>query len=127
MYEERFIKVFARNLKTYMDELDMSQRDLANALEVNESTVHCWLHGKAVPRMDKIEKLCKLFNCSRNDLITNTILPDYCIEVKGSRTLHVLVEQINPNHEQAVIAYLTKILELQKEEDKIYTEKPSDK
>ena len=46
-----------------------TQTDIVNYLGVSKSTVSDWCKGKKAPRMDKIDKLCELFNSSRSDLM----------------------------------------------------------
>ena len=62
-------EVLQKVLPLYMKRVNMNQTDLANALEVSKSTVHCWLHGKAFPRMKEIEKMARIFGCDTDDLL----------------------------------------------------------
>lgn len=69
MTENRFNDVFARNLKKYMDEYGLTQTDVAKRLGVTISSVSYWLNGTKTPRMDKVDLLCNMFHCDREDLI----------------------------------------------------------
>ena len=46
-----------------------TQADLAAELNVTHSAVSSWVTGLKVPRMDKIDKICKFLNCSRSDIL----------------------------------------------------------
>lgn len=42
----------------------MSQFDLADALEVSQTTVSFWVNNRVTPRRNHIEKMAKVFGCS---------------------------------------------------------------
>lgn len=69
-------KIFAENLKYYMDKNKKSKNDLSTDLQFKYSTVRDWVSGAKYPRMDKVQKLATYFNIKKSDL---TELP------KGSR------------------------------------------
>ena len=62
-------KIFSENLKRKMDEEGKTRMDICNALGFSYYTVTDWVKGKKMPRMDKVEKLAKYFNCLISDLI----------------------------------------------------------
>lgn len=62
-------QIFRDNLRRYISSRDLTQKDLAQAIEVSSSTLNDWVTGKKLPRMDKIDKLCSFFNCTRSDLL----------------------------------------------------------
>ena len=47
----------------------MSQAELAKLLGVTTASTSNWCTGKKTPRMDKVDKICKIFNCKRSDLL----------------------------------------------------------
>ena len=69
MPESDFNKVFSKNLRLYLDKNNMTQLDLAKRLNVGTTSVSNWCNGLKSPRMDKVDAMCKLFNCSRTDLM----------------------------------------------------------
>lgn len=71
MAEEDFNQIFSRRLKYYLSRDDISQKELAIRLGVGTSIVSDWVHGRKSPRMEKIDKMCKIFGCTRADLITD--------------------------------------------------------
>lgn len=41
----------------------MSQKDAANAVKVNVSTISNWEKGKTSPDADKFKELCQIYGC----------------------------------------------------------------
>ena len=62
-------KIFSENLNRKMEEEGKTRMDICNALGFSYYTVTDWVKGKKMPRMDKVEKLAKYFNCLISDLI----------------------------------------------------------
>ncbi len=69
MSEEEFNKIFSRRLRHYLNEYEMTQADLAKQLNVGTTSVYNWCNAIKTPRMDKVDAMCKIFNCKRSDLI----------------------------------------------------------
>ena len=61
--------IFSANLKRKMEEEGKTRRDICDALGFSYFTVTDWVNGKKMPRMDKVEKLAKYFDCLISDLI----------------------------------------------------------
>lgn len=62
-------QIFKRELPKYMERARMKQIDLAKALGMSKSTVHCWITGKAFPEIDTIQKIADVLGCDTDDLI----------------------------------------------------------
>jgi transcriptional regulator with XRE-family HTH domain len=93
---------FSKALPVYIRRAGMKQRDLANAVGVSESTVHCWMAGKAFPRIGLIEKIAEVLNCSPDDLLDNKeSVPG---EYLGQRMLNSLGGASQPFHSSLVEA-----------------------
>lgn len=69
MSEEDYKKVFAKNLKFFMDQNGKSQMDLVNDLHLSQSTVSNWCTGLKLPRMNKIQMLADYFGIEKSDLL----------------------------------------------------------
>lgn len=67
--EKEFNRLFATNLKRYMEFYGYKQIDISRILNVSSSTVSSWITEQRTPRMDKVDALCRLFKCKRSDLI----------------------------------------------------------
>ncbi len=53
-------------------EKNLSQGDLADALDVSRQSVSKWENNSATPELDKLVKLAQLFGVSLDELITGT-------------------------------------------------------
>ena len=60
----------AENIYRFRTERNMSQLDLANDLEVSRQSVSKWETGTAVPELDKLVRLSKLFDVSLDELVS---------------------------------------------------------
>lgn len=69
MPEQEFNAVFSKRLRYYLSKYEMTQAELAKRLGVGTTSVYNWCNGIKTPRMDKVDVMCDLFNCSRSDLI----------------------------------------------------------
>lgn len=67
--EQEFNEIFSKQLKKQLSFHEMTQSDLAKLLGVSTQSVSNWCKGTKSPRMDKVDSMCKIFNCRRSDLI----------------------------------------------------------
>lgn len=65
-------ELFPMKLKYYMENARVNQTDLATAVNVSKSTVHCWLTGKAFPRIDVIQRIADTLGCKTDDLLVRS-------------------------------------------------------
>lgn len=56
------------SLKAMRVHRNMTQLDLANALNVTKKTVNYWENGKTVPGIDMIEPICSVLRCQYDDI-----------------------------------------------------------
>ena len=56
------------NIYKFRTQKNMSQGDLADALDVSRQSVSKWENGAAVPELDKLIKMCDLFGISLDEL-----------------------------------------------------------
>lgn len=69
MTNEEYASVVSRNIRRLAAKKNVSYIDMARDLKINKSTISSWINGHRTPKMDKIDILCKYFNCERDDLI----------------------------------------------------------
>ena len=50
---------------------DLTQQDVATALNVTKKTVGAWATGKTMPKVDKIDALCLLLGVNYDDIQWN--------------------------------------------------------
>lgn len=95
MSEEEFNKIFSRRLRYYLDKCEMTQADLAKQLNVGTTSVYNWCNAIKTPRMDKVDAMCKIFNCKRSDLMEERLNMDY--EYYLDDETRIIVEAIHRN------------------------------
>lgn len=78
-------KIFAQNLKYYMDLYNKSRADVAKAIGVSYTTFTSWITAANYPRIDKIEMLANYFRVNKADLIVNNLYKIY----KNKPELHL--------------------------------------
>lgn len=61
--------------KTARERSGLTQRDLANALGIDQSTVCLWETGKTQPRAKLLPKLASLLNCTVDELLSDSTQP----------------------------------------------------
>ena len=64
------------NILKLRTEKNMSQLDLADALEVSRQSVSKWETGAAVPELDKLVRMTKLFDVSLDELVSGEAQPE---------------------------------------------------
>lgn len=62
------VKLMELRLKEIREKAKLSQRDLAQLLEIAQAHYWKWEKGKSFPNAKQIIKLCDIFKCSPNDL-----------------------------------------------------------
>lgn len=62
-------KIFATNLRRYLDLSGKLDKDVAAEIGVAPTTFSEWVNGKKYPRIDKIELLAQYFHIQKSDLI----------------------------------------------------------
>ena len=61
--------VFSRNLCRFMEKYHLTQDALAEIIGTDRSMVSLYMNGKMLPRMKKIDAMCRAFGCTRSDLL----------------------------------------------------------
>lgn len=64
---------FRTNLQYLRAERHMTQEQLAMLLGVSRQSVTKWEAEKSYPEMDKLIKMCQIFECSLDDLVTSDV------------------------------------------------------
>jgi len=67
---------------------NMSQGDLANSLDVSRQSISKWETNSSVPELDKLIKLCEVFNISLDELVLGVSADDQS-SVGDSKVCHV--------------------------------------
>lgn len=98
-------KNIAKNIRNYMDALDITQIDLAKRLNCANTSVSMWVQGEATPRMDKIDKMCEIFHCTRQDLVSDVTKSKKDIEDDQTRAM--FLERFNKLSGEAKLRVIT--------------------
>lgn len=67
--EVEFICVFADNLSDIMDEVGISQRQLAKKAHITEAALSRYLNKQRMPNMRTFMNLCYALQCEYSDLL----------------------------------------------------------
>lgn len=70
---ESYSKIFTNNLRKLMERDNITPNELLIKLQklginIKQVTIYAWLNGNILPRPDKINALCKIFNVSEMEL-----------------------------------------------------------
>lgn len=67
--EVEFICIFADNLSDIMDEVGISQRQLAKKAHITEAVLSRYLNKQRMPNMRTFMNLCYALQCEYSDLL----------------------------------------------------------
>lgn len=110
-----FKKNIARNISNYMDSLCIKQIELAKMLGCSNTTISMWMHGNAIPRMDKVDKMCEIFHCERQDLLRDEPkTKDEIEDEQITESFTNMFKGFDASQRLRIIAYMQKLKEEQK-------------
>ena len=72
MSEKELNKIIADNITRQMELNNRTQLELAEYMNVSQATVSNWCKGVKMPRMSKIDMICKFFDINRSDLMNDS-------------------------------------------------------
>lgn len=59
----------ANNIKKYRLSMHMEQSELAEKLHISNKTISSWECGRTEPKMGMVEAMCRIFGCTKDELI----------------------------------------------------------
>lgn len=68
MTDDEQKKIFAKNLNKYISLNQKQQKEVADDLEINPTTLNMWCNGNSMPNVGKIQKLADYFRIGKSDL-----------------------------------------------------------
>lgn len=84
--EETIQRIFSENLMRLLDEKGATQSELAKFIGVSNTAINNYVKGYNMPRMDKVDDICRFFGVSRSELIEPNIdlssIPDVILPVR---------------------------------------------
>ena len=63
------MKEFSQNLKLARLKSGKSKKDIARAVNVSIASIENWENGRSLPNLINLLKLCKILNCSSDELL----------------------------------------------------------
>ena len=72
MSDDEQKKIFARNLNKYISLNQKQQKEVADDLGINTTTLNMWCKGNSMPSVGKIQKLADYFRIGKTDLTDET-------------------------------------------------------
>ncbi|MBR5786277.1 MAG: helix-turn-helix transcriptional regulator [Clostridia bacterium] len=107
-------KIFARNLRRYMELSGKNQKELADVAGVSPPTFNEWINEKKFPRIDKIQRLADYFGILKSDLIEdkmtdekeadNEALAGIIVRLRLNEDFLLLVKELNNLDDDQIIA-----------------------
>ena len=61
--------ILARNIKKYLEQRGMMQKDFAKEIGATPSAVTQWLQEKTSPQADMVDNICRVLKISRSELV----------------------------------------------------------
>lgn len=107
-------KIFATNLKRYMEANGKSRKDISEALGISYFTVTDWVKGKKYPRMDKVEMLAAYFGILKSDLIEEKTEEQKEMQKKAGTITDAVLKMKSDAEFLSMVENLTKLDEEQR-------------
>lgn len=63
------MSMLSENIRKYRENRGLTQDDLGEILNISGKTISSWEKARSEPKIEMIEKLTKIFNCSSSQLI----------------------------------------------------------
>lgn len=119
MSESELNRLIAERIRYYMDQKNVSQAEMAEALGVSQQAVSTWCQGIKMPRMDKIDKICSFLGVTRSALMQENYyyeeetarIAQEIFEDKDLRALMSAARDANPAAIKAAHAFLKTLKE----------------
>lgn len=84
---------FSEKLQKLRKDKKLSQEQLAEMLEVSRQSVSKWESGQTYPEMDKLIQLCRIFDCTLDDM-TNDEVSDVSIQEKHKNQINTIIDEM---------------------------------
>lgn len=73
------IKATGSKIKAIMQTNSCSAKTLANSLGVSNQAVYKWLNGQALPSLENLYQISKLFNVKMDDMVVDEECQEYVL------------------------------------------------
>lgn len=115
-------QVFVNNLKHYIEQKGVTQKELAEALDMSKGAVTDWMKFRAYPRMDKLQQLAEYFGVEKSDLVeSRDVKNKYYLnkKIKGVEKmlgespkaveLFLAIEELSDEDKEIVMAFIDRL------------------
>lgn len=93
MANDKYKKIFSKNLNYYMDLRHKIQDDFIRDLDINKSTISSWCNGTRIPKMDKVQEVADYLHINISDLLSeNSINSNYFEFVSEDDAMYPLLD-----------------------------------
>ncbi len=93
MANDKYKKIFSKNLNYYMDLRHKIQDDFIRDLDINKSTISSWCNGTRIPKMDKVQEVADYLHINISDLLSeNSISSNYFEFVSEDDAMYPLLD-----------------------------------
>lgn len=69
MDESDLMREIGKNIKDALEDVKMSQRELAEEININESTVSRYLKGTTMPTIKNLVNICYVLDCEMSEIV----------------------------------------------------------
>ena len=104
------MKLLAINIKKYRKLANLTQKQLADMLNVAPTAISAWEVGRNKPLMDNIEQMASIFNIRKSELLGELSPSNATL---SSRVMIETYEQLNDDNKEATLEYATHLLDAQ--------------
>lgn len=98
-----------RSIKTLRIQRNMTQGELADKLNVTNKAISSWENDRTEPNMGMIEAMCKVFQCTKTELIDG-IISELPKDNHENDDLMDKVNKLSPIQKKEVMRYIDFIL-----------------
>lgn len=122
MSEKELNLIIAKNISKYLEIQSKTQTDLAEYIGVSQATVSNWCKGIKMPRMSKIDMICKFFSIEHSELMNSSPAPaphSLQYQTKAEESLVLSYRELNDINKKKSVAYTKNLLSTQRMEDEL--------
>lgn len=69
MTKKEFMRELGQNLKSVMEEYNMTQRELAKETNISKQTISAYVCGERMPSLDNLANIAYVLNCDLDELV----------------------------------------------------------
>ena len=91
-------------------QLNMTQRQLADALSISDKTVSKWECGKGLPEISLLVPLCGILQITVNDLLTGEKISEGDYRQKAEENMMNLIEENQENKKKWILSMICAVI-----------------